>query len=67
MANIGERGRDSAARDFIEDCVQQANQVRKELEPQWYENWGNYRVESPYGNQYPDKQSPRGETVGDLS
>lgn len=58
MANFAFRRRDEAARDWINGCVEQANAVRKELEPQWYENWGNYRVESYYsaagtGKQYP--------------
>lgn len=44
--------------DWVEDCLQQADAVRKPLEPQWYENWSNYRVESSYGARYPDKQYP---------
>jgi hypothetical protein len=31
--------------------------VRNEYEPKWYENWGNYRVESSYENQ-PGKRYP---------
>jgi hypothetical protein len=58
LANLENRKRDSAGLDFIDDCIQQAHSVRKELEPKWYENWGNYRVESPYGIEYPDKLFP---------
>jgi hypothetical protein len=58
MANFTFRKRDQAAVDFINDCVDQAQQVRKELEPQWYENWANYRVESYWNTGYPDKQYP---------
>ena len=47
MAN---RPRDLAATDFINDCVEQAHQVRKPYEPGWDENWGNYRVESTSGS-----------------
>ena len=54
MAN---RERDRVAEDFIEDCLQQAHVVRKEYEPQWHENWSNYRVEPSYGN-FPSKQFP---------
>ncbi len=43
--------------DWIDDCVEQADKPRKQLEPQWYENWSNYRVESG-GNNYPNKQYP---------
>ena len=46
MANFGFRKKDQAATDFIDGCVEQANDVRKEYEPQWYENWSNYRVEA---------------------
>jgi len=49
-----------ATSDFINDCVEQANEVRSPLEPQWYENWSNYRVESSYGNNMPNKQYPLG-------
>lgn len=50
MANYGKRPRDTAATDFLNDCVEQAHQVRKEYEPGWDENWGNYRVESTQSN-----------------
>lgn len=49
MGNGGFRPRDHAALEFIDDCVQQANEVRSPLEPGWAENWGNYRVESSAG------------------
>lgn len=42
--------------ELIDDCVEQANSERQELEPGWYENWANYRVESGQG--YPNKQYP---------
>lgn len=58
MANFGFRDRDKAAVEFVDDCVEQAHAVRKEFEPKWYENWGNYRVESSYATQYPDKRYP---------
>lgn len=58
MANHGFRPRDKAACNFVDDCVEQAHQVRKEYEPQWHENWNNYRVEGYYAGQYPDKQYP---------
>ena len=44
--------------EWIDDCVERADKVRKRLEPQWHENWSNYRVESFYAAQYPDKQYP---------
>jgi len=43
---LASRARDTAALDFINDCIEQAQQIRKEYEPHWYENWANYRVES---------------------
>lgn len=46
MANFAFRNSDKAATDFINDLVEQAHSVRQEHEPQWYENWGNYRVEN---------------------
>ena len=46
LANFGFRDSDTAATEFIDDLVQQAHAVRKEFEPQWYENWANYRVEN---------------------
>ena len=55
---MAERLRDSSARDFINDCVEQAHAVRKAYEPQWYENWSNYRVESTLGAQPADKRYP---------
>lgn len=58
MANFGFRKRDEAATEWINDCVEQANQVRAPLEPGWHENWGNYRVESTLSNQYPNKTYP---------
>lgn len=58
MANESARKKDKAAVEWIDDCVEQAHAVRKELEPQWYENWANYRVESYYNVNYPDKQYP---------
>lgn len=58
MADRGFRERDKAALELIEDCVQQAHEVRKELEPQWHENWSNYRVESFYSSRIPNKQYP---------
>jgi len=57
LADFGFRNRDQAAMDWIDDCVEQADKPRKQLEPQWYENWSNYRVESG-GNNYPNKQYP---------
>jgi hypothetical protein len=42
----------------MDDCVEQAHAVRKELEPSWYENWANYRVESSYNTQTPSKTYP---------
>ena len=56
MANTTNRARDKAALEFIDDCLEQANFVRKEYEPKWYENWANYRVESSYDN--PSKATP---------
>ncbi len=55
---MAERPKDRAAVALIDDCVEQANAVRKEYEPQWYENWGNYRVESTHGGNYPNKSFP---------
>lgn len=49
MANYGNRPRDLAATDFLNDCVEQAHEQRKPYEPGWDENWGNYRVESTSG------------------
>lgn len=49
MANFAFRRRDETALRFIDDCIEQAHNERKEYEPQWYENWSNYRVESTYG------------------
>jgi hypothetical protein len=46
LANFGFRHSDKATVEFIDDLVEQAHAVRQELEPQWYENWGNYRVEN---------------------
>ena len=57
MGNYGFRPRDTAACNFVDDFVEQAHQVRKELEPQWRENWANYRVESG-GLDAPSKQYP---------
>ena len=57
MANFGFRNSDTAATEFIDDCVQQAHSQRKEYEPQWYENWGNYRVEET-SNRSPGKRYP---------
>ncbi len=42
----------------MDDCVEQANAVRSELEPGWYENWGNYRVESSQGDIGSSKRYP---------
>jgi len=58
LADRGFRPRDKAALELIDDCVHQAHQVRKELEPQWHENWSNYRVESFYSSRIPNKQYP---------
>lgn len=58
MANYAYRKRDQAALDFINDCVEQDHAVRKEYEPGWQENWGNYRVESTYGGGGASKQYP---------
>jgi hypothetical protein len=58
LANYGYRDRDTAVCDFIDDCIEQANGVREELEPGWYENWGNYRVESTYGTGQHSKMYP---------
>ena len=55
---MGDRARDGAAVDWIDGCLQQDHQVRKEYEPQWYENYANYRVESYQNTRYPDKQYP---------
>jgi hypothetical protein len=57
LASFSFRPRDEAAVEFIDSLVEQANQPRQELEPQWYENWANYRVESLMGS-YPDKRYP---------
>ena len=54
------RRRDETANDFLNDCVERANAVRQEYEPQWHENWANYRVESSYGAGPHDKQYPLG-------
>ncbi len=58
MANFGFRKRDQAAIDFIDDCVDQAQMVRNEYEPQWNENWANYRVESYFNTNSPGKTYP---------
>jgi hypothetical protein len=58
MSNFAFRKRDQAAMDFINDCVEQANSVRKEYEPGWYENWANYRVESTLNSRSPNKTYP---------
>lgn len=58
MANFTFRARDEAAMNWIDDCVERADKIRKRFEPQWHENWSNYRVESFYAAQYPDKQYP---------
>lgn len=58
MANSRARPCDQAATDWIDGCVEEAHDVRKELEPQWRENWSNYRVESSLWNAYPNKQYP---------
>lgn len=57
MANHSFRPRDTAATTFVDDCVEQAHQVRKEYESQWRENWANYRVEGNI-NDVPNKQYP---------
>lgn len=57
MADYTSRPKDKAACDWIDDCVEQAHSVRKEYEPQWYENWSNYRVESSFTNNN-EKQYP---------
>ena len=57
MASVGNRERDRAATDFINDCVEQAHRVRKEYEPGWDENWSNYRVE-PLAGQAANKTYP---------
>ena len=54
---MADRPRDRAARDFLNDCVERAHSVRKEYEPQWHENWGNFRVESTAGGS-PSKRNP---------
>lgn len=54
---MADRQRDRIARDFVNDCLERAHSVRKEYEPQWTENWSNYRVESNAGG-YPDKRYP---------
>lgn len=58
MANFAFRKRDETARDFINDCVEQAHQVRKEYDTQWHENWANFRVESTFGAGKTSKQYP---------
>jgi len=49
LASFAFRNRDREAGTFIEDCLQQAHGERQQYEPQWHENWSNYRVESSYG------------------
>lgn len=58
MASFAFRDQDQAIEEWIDDCVERADKIRKRLEPQWHENWSNYRVESFYAAQYPDKQYP---------
>lgn len=67
MADYGFRTRDRAALDFINDCIEQAHAIRKELEPQWSENWSNYRVESTMGDQLPSKQYPMASSGSNFS
>ena len=55
--SYGNRPRDRAATEFLNDCVEQADQIRKEYQPGWDENWGNYRVESTSGSM-PNKTYP---------
>jgi hypothetical protein len=67
LANFAFRDRDQAATDFIEDCLNQAQNIRKDYEPQWYENWSNYRVESLHGigaKGSPGKQYPLADSRG---
>jgi hypothetical protein len=52
---LANRSKDTTALDFINDCIEQAQAVRKEYEPKWYENWANYRVEADTS----DSQSKR--------
>ncbi len=54
---MADRAKDMAARDFINDCVEQAQVVRQEYEPKWRENWANYRVEAEHA-QSPNKRYP---------
>ena len=58
MANYGYRPKDQAVCEFIDECIEQANPIREELEPGWFENWGNYRVESTYGTGQHSKMYP---------
>ena len=69
MAEFVFRSRDKAALNWIDDCIQQDDAVRKPLEPQWWENWANYRVES-IGGQGDSKRYPLSTgsaSQGDLS
>jgi len=67
LANFGFRQRDRTATDFINDCVEQAHMVRKEYEPQWQENWSNYRVESTYNRGETSKADPNRLSQSDTS
>lgn len=58
MSNFAFRRKDEAATDFINDCLEQAHQVRKEYDAQWNENWANFRVESTWGAGGTSKQYP---------
>ena len=52
------RLKDQAVQDFVDSLLEQAHAVREPLEPQWRDNWGNYRVESSLSSPVPDKQYP---------
>jgi len=64
MSNFAFRRRDECARDFINDCLEQAHKVRKEYDAQWQENWANYRVESTFGAGGTSKQYPLSSGMG---
>lgn len=60
------RPRDEAGRSFLNGCVEEAQQQRQQYEPQWHENWANYRVESFNAQSFPSKQYPLASGVGPI-
>ena len=55
-AIFGLTPRDEEATRFIDQWVTAAQKIRQAFEPQWAENWSNYRVEPYFGTNQLDQQ-----------